>query len=86
MRHDAERLETSRETFCPALLAANERMRGLHAGKPWQCVEPGPLGDGTADWPGHRHPGGVTELYARCEALQEPLRQRIDGRDADRAR
>jgi len=59
-------------------------MRSVHAGELEQCMEPGPLGDSAADWPGHRHPGGVAELYARGAALQEPLRQCTDGRNADR--
>ncbi len=76
--HHVNRVEAPRQTVYPALLAADQCVHDLHAGKLGKYHEPCPLVHCISYRSVYRTPGGTFDFHARVETLHTSIRQCAD--------
>lgn len=73
--HHVNRVEASRQTVCPAFLAADQCVHDVHAGELGKYREPCPLDHRISYGSADRTPGRTFDFHTCGEALRASIRQ-----------
>ncbi|VWD38990.1 hypothetical protein BLA50215_05236 [Burkholderia lata] len=76
--HHVNRVESSRQTVCPAFLAADQCVHDMHAGELGKYHEPCPLDYRISYGSAYRTPGCTFDFHASGKTLRTSIRQCAD--------